>query len=143
VLHKGDCLEVVRTMPDNSIDSVCTDPPYALVSIVKRFGADGAAPAKAGTVYARASSGFMQKAWDVGDVAFSPDFWSEICRVLKPGGYVAAFGGDRTFHRLFCAIEDAGLQPRHTIGWLFGTGFPKNHSINKALSDVEWCDCDE
>jgi site-specific DNA-methyltransferase (adenine-specific) len=132
VLHKGDCLEVVRTMPDNSIDSVCTDPPYALVSIVKRFGAEGAAPAQGG-VYARASAGFMGKKWDTGETAFAVEFWAEILRVLKPGGHVAAFGGTRSYHRLACAIEDAGFEIRDQLAWVYGTGFPKSHDVSKGI----------
>jgi site-specific DNA-methyltransferase (adenine-specific) len=112
-------------MPDNSIDSVCTDPPYALVSIVKRFGAEGAAPAQGG-VYARASAGFMGKKWDTGETAFAVEFWAEILRVLKPGGHVAAFGGTRSYHRLACAIEDAGFEIRDQLAWVYGVGFAKS-----------------
>lgn len=146
VLHAGDSRDVLKTIADCSIDSIVTDPPYALVSIVKRFGGTNAAAVKVpeggSGAYARASKGFMQKTWDVGTTAFAVEFWAECFRVLKPGGFVCAFGGDRTFHRLYCAIEDAGFEPRHTIAWLFGSGFPKNHSIAKHLSDQEWCDCD-
>ena len=141
-LHSGDCRDVLKGFADNSVDSVVTDPPYALVSIGKRFGAEGAAPAKAGSVYARASAGFMQVKWDTGAVAFDPDFWAQVARVVKPGGHLVAFGGDRTFHRLYCAIEDGGWQPRHTIAWLYGSGFPKNHNVNKDLSHIDWCKCD-
>jgi site-specific DNA-methyltransferase (adenine-specific) len=141
LLH-GDCREELKKLADSSVDSVVTDPPYALVSIVKRFGSENAAPAK-GDVYARASRGFMNKTWDVGDVAFSSEFWEDVLRVLKPGGHLCAFGGDRTFHRLYCAIEDAGFEPRHTIAWAYGSGFPKSHSIARALKDVEWCSCSD
>lgn len=129
-LIAGDCRDAIRLLADNSIDSVVTDPPYALVSIQKRFGKDGAAPAKHGTdgLYARASAGFMGKQWDTGEVAFATEFWSEVMRVLKPGGHVLAFGGTRTYHRLACAIEDAGFEIRDQIGWLYGSGFPKSHN---------------
>jgi len=100
-VHHADNREVLATLPDNSIDAVVTDPPYALVSIQKRFGKPGAAPAK-GDVYARASAGFMGKQWDTGEVAFAVEFWAEILRVLKPGGHVVAFSGTRTYHRLAC-----------------------------------------
>lgn len=143
-LHSGDAREVVPTLAENSIDAVVCDPPYSLVSILKRFGKDGAAPAKsngATGVYRRASSGFMQKRWDTGEVAFDPEFWALVFRVLKPGGHLLAMGGDRTFHRLYCAIEDAGFEPRHTIAWVYGSGFPKNHNIAKDLKNTEWCDC--
>jgi DNA modification methylase len=134
-LMPGDCMEVVRTLADNSIDAVVTDPPYALVSIVKRFGADGAAPCKPGKTgaYQRASAGFMGKKWDTGETAFAIEFWAEILRVLKPGGHVAAFGGTRTFHRLACAIEDAGFEIRDCLMWHFGSGFPKSHDVSKGI----------
>lgn len=117
VLHHGDCREVLRSIPDASIDGVVTDPPYALVSITKRFGKVGAAPAVHGRdgLYARASAGFMGQTWDTGEVAFSVDFWSEVLRVLKPGGHVVAFGGTRTYHRMVVAIEDAGFEIRDSI----------------------------
>jgi site-specific DNA-methyltransferase (adenine-specific) len=116
-LHAGDCLAIVKTLPDNSIDACVTDPPYALVSIGKRFGAEGAAPCKAGAtgVYARASAGFMGKRWDTGETAFAVEFWAEIFRVLKPGAHVVAFGGTRSYHRLACAIEDVGFEIRDQI----------------------------
>lgn len=137
VLHKGDCLDVLKTLADNSIDSVVTDPPYALVSITRRFGKSGAAPVKVpegGTgAYARASAGFMGKAWDTGERAFSVEFWAEVWRVLKPGGHVAAFSGTRTYHRLAVAIEDAGFEIRDQLAWAYGSGFPKSHDVSKAI----------
>lgn len=132
VLH-GDARDAVSMLlADSSIDSVVTDPPYALVSIAKRFGADDAAPAKGG-VYARAAAGFMGKRWDTGETAFDPAFWADVLRVLKPGGHVVAFGGTRTYHRLAVAIEDAGFEIRDQIGWLYGTGFPKSHDVSKGI----------
>lgn len=131
-LHLGDCRDVLRTYPDNYFSSIVTDPPYALVSIVKRFGGENAAPAKsngASGVYARASAGFMGAQWDTGEVAFSEEFWQEVYRVLKPGGHVASFGGTRTYHRMACAIEDAGFEIRDQLQWLYGTGFPKGRDI--------------
>lgn len=145
VVHAGDCLQVLVGLPENSVDSVVTDPPYALVSITKRFGKEGSAPAKsngATGVYARASSGFMGANWDTGKIAFSPEVWRECARLMKPGAHLVAFGGDRTYHRLACAIEDAGLEIRHTILWLYGSGFPKSHSVAKDLADTDWCSCD-
>lgn len=129
----GDSAEVLKTVPDASVDSVVTDPPYALVSIGKRFGADNAAPAKAGKsgAYARASAGFMGQKWDTGETAFAVEFWQEVLRVLKPGGHVLAFGGTRTYHRLVCAIEDAGFEIRDQIAWLYGAGFPKSHNVRE------------
>lgn len=115
VLYHGDNRDVMRQLPDNSIDSVVTDPPYALVSIVKRFGGENAAPAKGNDAYMRASAGFMGKQWDTGEVAFSEEFWAEVLRVLKPGGHVAAFGASRGYHRMACAIEDAGFEIRDSV----------------------------
>lgn len=99
-LHTGDCLEVLRTLPDASVDSVVTDPPYGLA--------------------------FMGKRWDY-DVPMT-EVWAECLRVLKPGGHMVAFGGTRTYHRLVCAIEDGGFEVRDQIGWAFGSGFPKSHN---------------
>lgn len=96
----GDCRTVLDALPDASIDAICTDPPYAI--------------------------GFMGKDWDHAGVAFDPDTWRKAMRVLKPGGYLLAFGGTRTAHRLACAIEDAGLEIRDTIMWVHSQGFPKN-----------------
>ncbi len=137
VLHAGDCLDVLRALPSNSIDACVTDPPYALVSIARRFGKDGAAPSKVpeggSGAYARASAGFMGKAWDTGERAFAVEFWAEVYRVLKPGGHVLAFSATRTVHRLTCAIEDAGFEIRDMLAWLYGSGFPKSHDVAKGI----------
>jgi DNA modification methylase len=121
ILH-GDCLKLLPLLPANSFDAVCCDPPYHLTSITDRFGKEGSAPAKHGTdgAFARASAGFMGQKWDGGDVAFRPETWAEVFRVLKPGAHVAAFGGTRTFHRMAVAIEDAGFEIRDTLSWLYG-----------------------
>ena len=132
-LANGDSRDVLKSLPDNSIDSVVTDPPYALVSIVKRFGGENAAPAKDGDVYARASAGFMGKTWDTGETAFAVEFWAEVMRVLKPGGHVIAASGTRTYHRLAVAIEDAGFEIRDMVSWLYGSGFPKSHDVSKGI----------
>ena len=134
-LRTGDSRDVLRTIADASIDSVVTDPPYALVSIGKRFGKAGAAPAKHGAdgLYARASAGFMGQSWDTGETAFAVEFWAEVLRVLKPGGHLVAFSGTRTYHWMACAIEDAGFEIRDQIGWLYGSGFPKSHDVSKAI----------
>jgi hypothetical protein len=132
-LHGGDSREVLKGFADCSIDSVCCDPPYALVSIVKRFGGENAAPANDNDVYSRASSGFMGKQWDTGETAFAIEFWAEVYRVLKPGGHVAAFSGTRSYHRLACAIEDSGFEIRDQLAWIYGSGFPKNHNVSKGI----------
>lgn len=130
VLH-GDSRDVLRTLPDNSVDSVVCDPPYALVSIVQRFGKEGAAPARA-DAYARASAGFMGEQWDTGEVVFDAGFWREVWRVLKPGGFLVAASATRTYHRLAVAVEDAGFEIRDQILWLYGTGFPKSHNHERS-----------
>lgn len=115
-------------------DAMVTDPPYDLVSVVKRFGGANAAPAKHGTngLFARQSRGFMGKEWDGTGVAFSPDTWRLAYDVLKPGAHLLAFGGSRTYHRMAVAIEDAGFEIRDCIMWLYGTGFPKSHNLDGA-----------
>jgi site-specific DNA-methyltransferase (adenine-specific) len=143
LLHCGDCREVLAELPENHFDSCCCDPPYHLTSIVKRFGAENAAPAQFGSDgrYARVSGGFMNKAWDGGDVAFDPATWRAVWRVLKPGAHLVAFGGTRTFARMAVAIEDAGFEIRDTIAWLYGSGFPKSHDVSKGLDrtlDFDW-----
>lgn len=104
-LHHGDCLEVLRSMPDCSVDSIVTDPPYGL--------------------------SFMGKKWDY-DVP-SVDVWGECLRVLKPGGHLLAFAGTRTQHRMAVRIEDAGFEIRDMIAWVYGSGFPKSLDVSKAI----------
>jgi DNA modification methylase len=106
LLH-GDCVELMRAMPECSVDSIVTDPPYEL--------------------------GFMGKAWDGAGIAYSLDMWREALRVLKPGGHLLAFGGTRTYHRMACAIEDAGFEIRDSIHWVYGSGFPKSHNVSKGI----------
>lgn len=139
ILHAGDSRDVLATLPDASIDSVVTDPPYALVSIGKRFGKEGAAPAIAGKTgaYARASAGFMGQQWDTGETAFAVEFWAQVWRVLKPGGHVVAFSGTRTYHRMVCAIEDAGFEIRDQLAWVYGSGFPKSHDVAKGIDKMD------
>ncbi|MEX2739941.1 site-specific DNA-methyltransferase [Rhizobium mongolense] len=123
-LYPGNCLEVLASLPENSIDSVVTDPPYHLTSIVERFGKEGAAENKTAP-YKRASAGFMGKEWDGGDIAFQVATWKAVLRVLKPGGYILAFASTRGFWRMSVAIEDAGFITHPMIAWVFGSGFPK------------------
>lgn len=104
-LHLGESIETLKSMPDNSIDSVVTDPPYGL--------------------------SFMGKAWDY-DVP-TVDMWREVLRVLKPGGHLLAFAGTRTQHRMAVAIEDAGFEIRDMIAWVYGSGFPKSLDVSKAI----------
>lgn len=136
-IHQGDCLQVLADMASQGVlvDSCVTDPPYHLTSIVRRFGSESAAPAKsngATGVYARASVGFMGQQWDGGDVAFRAETWRAVFDVLKPGGHLLAFSATRTYHRMVCAIEDAGFEVRDQIGWLYGSGFPKSHNAGNG-----------
>ena len=103
--YLGDCLDVLRTLPDNSVDSIVTDPPYGL--------------------------SFMGKRWDY-DVP-SVEIWAECLRVLKPGGHLLAFAGTRTQHRMAVRIEDAGFEIRDMIAWVYGSGFPKSLDVSKAI----------
>ena len=143
-LIPGDCIRAMRLMAQLGVqvDSIVTDPPYHLTSIVKRFGKDGSAPAKAmksgGKEYQRLSGGFMGKKWDGTDkdgkmIAFKPETWALAMSVLKPGGHLLAFGGTRGWHRMACAIEDAGFEIRDTVAWLYGSGFPKSHDVSKGI----------
>ena len=104
-LHLGDCIDVLTTLPDNSVDSIVTDPPYGL--------------------------SFMGKKWDY-DVP-SVAIWEQCLRVLKPGGHLLAFAGTRTQHRMACRIEDAGFEIRDMIAWVYGSGFPKSLDVSKAI----------
>lgn len=104
-LHRGDCLEVLHSLADNSVDAIVTDPPYGL--------------------------SFMGKKWDY-DVP-SVEIWAECLRVLKPGGHLLAFAGTRTQHRMATRIEDAGFEIRDMIAWCFGSGFPKSLDVSKAI----------
>jgi len=133
LLLNGDCIEQMQKLIDDGVqvDSIVTDPPYHLTSIVKRFGKEGSAPAQEGTdgAFARASKGFMGKEWDGGDIAFRPETWELALKLLKPGGYILAFSASRNYHRMAVAIEDAGFEIRDQMMWLYGSGFPKSLNI--------------
>jgi site-specific DNA-methyltransferase (adenine-specific) len=102
-----DVLEGLAQIEDNSIDAIVTDPPYLI--------------------------GFMSRIWDKGGISYNVNVWKEALRVLKPGGWLLAFGGTRTYHRLACAIEDAGFEVRDCLMWLYGQGFPKSLDVSKAI----------
>jgi site-specific DNA-methyltransferase (adenine-specific) len=110
-LINADCIEAMKAMPDDSVDSIVTDPPYEL--------------------------GFMGKSWDASGIAFNVEVWQQALRVLKPGGHLIAFSGSRTYHRMAVAIEDAGFQIRDQIMWVYGSGFPKSLNISKSLDKAE------
>ena len=105
IVHHGDCREVMATLDAESVDAVVCDPPYGL--------------------------SFMGKGWDHGVPGV--EFWTESARVAKPGAHLLAFGGTRTYHRLACAIEDAGWEIRDCVMWVYGSGFPKSHDVSKAI----------
>jgi DNA modification methylase len=106
ILH-GDCLAILPTLPADSFHACVTDPPYMI--------------------------GFMSKAWDKTDIAARAETWAAVLRVLKPGGHMLCFGGTRTYHRVACAIEDAGFEVRDAIMYHYGSGFPKSHDVSKAI----------
>ena len=128
-----DCIKHLKTIEDNYFDSVVTDPPYHLQSIVKRYttgkknvyGEDGS--------FQRLTSGFMGQKWDGGDIAFTTELWKEVYRTLKPGGHLLSFSASRNYHRMAVAIEDSGFEIRDQIMWIYGSGFPKSLNIGKAL----------
>lgn len=103
----GDSRDVLRGLETSSVDSAICDPPYKI--------------------------GFMGRRWNSSNIAYSVDMWTEVLRVLKPGGHLLAFGGTRTYHRMACAIEDAGFEVRDSIHWIYGSGFPKSLDVSKAL----------
>lgn len=107
---QGDCQDILKTLPENSVDSIVTDPPYEL--------------------------GFMGKSWDKTGIANNIELWKECLRVLKPGGHLLAFSGTRTYHRMASAIEDAGFEVRDMIEWVYGSGFPKSLNIGKAVDKI-------
>ena len=136
LLLNGDCIEQMQKLKDEGkqIDSVVTDPPYHLTSIVERYGKEGSAPAKdKDGLYQRQARGFMGKEWDGGDIAFRTDTWKLAYDLLKPGGYLLAFSASRNYHRMAVAIEDAGFEIRDQIMWIYGSGFPKSLNIGKAI----------
>src|SRR5574344_1202464 len=106
-LYNGDMLDMKEVIKDNSIDSIVCDPPYEI--------------------------NFMGKGWDNSGIAFNKEAWAKCYDVLKPGGYLLAFGGTRTYHRIACAIEDAGFEIRDCIMYLYGSGFPKSMNIGLAI----------
>ena len=108
MLLQGDCLDRLKELEDNSVDSIVTDPPYGL--------------------------SFMSKKWDY-DVP-STAIWEECLRVLKPGGHLLSFSSARTYHRMVVNVEDAGFEIRDQIMWVYGSGFPKNHNIGKSVDKL-------
>ena len=141
MLLNDDCLVTMQKLIDDGVqvDSIVTDPPYHLQSIVERFGKEGSAPAQHGTdgAFARASKGFMGQEWDGGDIAFRKETWELAMKLLKPGGHLLAFSASRNYHRMAVAIEDAGFEIRDQLMWLYGSGFPKSHDVSKSIDKFE------
>lgn len=157
-LRLGDCLEVLKTIPDNSIDAVITDPPYGLGFMNKEWDspeklraltqresdrsaerkAEGKSPTDApfsksvppGLAIKGAKEGKWFQEWC--------ELWAVEClRILKPGGHILSFSAPRTYHRMATAFEDAGFEIRDQLMWVFGSGFPKSHNIGKAIDKIE------
>lgn len=131
----GDCLDVIPRLTAEGVvcDACVCDPPYHLQSTVKRWA--NAQPSnetyvsrapQSGYMAGYGPRGFMGQKWDGGDIAFRPETWNTVASVMLPGAFLVAFGGTRTYHRLTCAIEDAGFVIQDCLMWLYGTGFPKN-----------------
>ena len=137
MLLNGDCIEEMQKLTDNGVqvESIVTDPPYHLTSIVERFGKGQKGinnkDEKEGRngPYHRASKGFMGQTWDGGDIAFRQETWELAMKLLKPGGHLLAFSASRNYHRMAAAIEDAGFEIRDQIMWLYGSGFPKSLNL--------------
>ena len=125
MIIQGDCIEKMKELPENSVDTVICDPPYDLTAP----GAFGPGQFNG----RKAAAGFMGKKWDGTGIAFKTEVWEEALRVAKPGATLLSFGGTRTYHRMACAIEDAGWQIKDCIMWLYGSGFPKSTNISKQL----------
>lgn len=132
-VEHGDCLEVLARLAKDGaqFDACVTDPPYHLTAMTKRFGKTSSAPAKSDDAK-RLSKGFMGQSWDGGDVSFQKETWGLVADVLKPGSVLLAFGGCRTYHRMVCAIEDAGFVIQDLIGWLYGSGMAIRHDMLKT-----------
>lgn len=129
-LYLGDCMDVLKTIGDASVDSIVCDPPYHLTQASRGGHARTNNPDMPHGRHRIGDKGFMGKVWDGGDIAHRVEMWAECLRVLKPGGHLLAFSGTRTQHRMVCAIEDAGFEVRDQIGWLYGSGFPKSKNLD-------------
>ena len=132
VVRLGDCLEVLRAMPDNSMDSIVTDPPYGLSNVKpERITEAITAWATGDRERVPDGRGFMGKAWD--SFVPPPAVWDECLRVLKPGGHLVAFAGSRTHDLMGLSIRMAGFEIRDGLAWLYGSGFPKSMDVSKAI----------
>lgn len=135
-IHNTDAIKWAEDYDGPLFHALFCDAPYHLTTITKRFGKDGAAPAKHGKdgAFGRLSKGFMGQLWDGGDIAFQPETWSAFMRVLYPGAFGMAFAGSRGWHRMAVAIEDAGFIIHPTIFlWAYGSGFPKATRVDTQI----------
>lgn len=127
-VHHGDSRDVLATMAENSIDLLCSDPPYDIESILKRFGKPDAAKAKDGALKSM-SDRFHGEDWDTGETAFDPEFWSLCKRVMKPGAYAWAFSHETKYDLLVGAMRKAGFQIIGMGGWLYASGVPATKDV--------------
>jgi len=134
IVH-ADILSWAATYAGPKFHAILCDPPYHLTETTKRFGGQGASPAQYGSdgAFQRASRGFMGRTWDGGDIAYRPETWAALAQHLHPGAFLFAFAGTRGYHRMACAIEDAGFIIHPAIGWAFGSGFPKATRIDTQI----------
>jgi site-specific DNA-methyltransferase (adenine-specific) len=150
-LHAGDCLEVLARLPEASVDSVVTDPPYGLQFMGRKWDKLWRNGTEADKAYVERTDGELtSRARKLPDYSASKpaqmqefhEAWArEVLRILKPGGHLVAFSGTRTYHRMACAIEDAGFEIRDQIGWTYGSGFPKSLDVSKQISKAEDSGC--
>lgn len=133
IVHHGDCLAVLRTLPDESVDAVVTDPPYGLSNTDPKHVAETLTKWVTGDheYTPPAKGGFMGKTWD--SFVPPPAVWDECMRVLKPGGHLLVFAGTRTQDLMGLSIRLAGFDIRDGIGWIYGSGFPKSMDVSKAI----------
>lgn len=131
---KGDCLEVMKNLPDNSVDSIVTDPPYGLSQHKQQDIIQALSAWLVEEEYLHKKSGFMGKTWD--SFVPGPEVWKECLRVLKPGGHALVFAGARTQDLMAISLRLAGFELRDCIMWCYGSGFPKSHNISKAIDKM-------
>lgn len=147
-LFHGDCLDVLRELPDESVHAVVTDPPYGIAFMGKAWDQPGEFGSERRAPGLNQRRGAADAALEAGRYDLSPsallnfqrwcEAWARECfRVLKPGGHLLSFGGSRTWHRLAAGVEDAGFETRDSIAWLYGSGFPKSLDVGKALPEWE------
>lgn len=130
-IEQGDSLEKLKTLPDCSVDSVVTDPPYGLAKNSPKQVRECFLAWLSGEEWSPKGRGFMGRAWDAW--VPPPELWSEVLRVLKPGGHALVFAGSRTSDLMGVSLRLAGFEVRDSLQWIYGSGFPKSHSVERAL----------